>query len=129
MKIHVELTENFERNLDAIDVFWQDRGTSHAHDALLADLLQTVIPTLEQHPRFGRDFLARTCGSIQARTRVTRLRARLFRIDPVAEIREYLIGDYLILYALAGAKIFLLAIRHHRQHSFSLSPARRNPAN
>ena len=121
MKIHVELTANFERNLDAIGIFWQECGAPHAYDDLLADLLQTVIPNLEQHPRFGRDFLVHTCGSIQVRTRVTRQRARLRRIDPAAEIREYLSGDYLMLYALSGAMISLLAIRHHRQLSFSLS--------
>lgn len=80
-----------------------------------------MIPNLEQHPRFGRDFLTRTCGSIQARTRVTRLRTRLRRIDPAAEIREYLGADYLMLYALTGTSISLLAIRHHRQLSFSLN--------
>ena len=120
MKIHVELTANFERNLDAIGVFWQECGAPHADHDLLAELLRTVIPTLEQHPRFGRDFLARTCGSIQAQTRVTRLRKGLRAINPGAEIREYLSGDYLMLYALAGARISLLAIRHHRQLSFSL---------
>lgn len=120
MKIHVELTANFERNLDAISVFWQECGAPHAYDDLLAELLRTVIPNLEQHPRFGRDFLARTCGSIQAQTRVTHLRTRLRRIDPAAEIREYLSGDYLMLYALTGVRISLLAIRHHRQLSFNL---------
>lgn len=120
MKIRVELTANFERNLDAINAFWQECGAPHAYVDLLAELLQTVIPNLEQHPRFGRDFLARACGSIQAQIRVTRLRTRLRRIDPAAEIRECLSGDYLVLYALTGAKISLLAIRHHRQISFSL---------
>ncbi len=120
MKVRVELTANFERNLDAIGVFWQECGAPHAYDDLLAELLQTVIPNLEQHPRFGRDFLARACGSIQAQTRVTRLRTRLRRIDPAAEIREYLRGDYLMLYALAGARTSLLAIRQHRQLSFGL---------
>ena len=121
MKIHVELTANFDRNLDAIDDFWRECGAPHAYDELLAELLRTVIPNLERHPRFGRDFLARACGSMQARAGVTRLRTRLRRIDPAAEIREYLSGDYLMLYALTGATISLLAIRHHRQLSFSLS--------
>lgn len=115
MKIRVELTANFERSLDAIDAFWQECGAPHAYDDLLAELLQTVIPNLEQHPRFGRDFLARACGSIQARTRVARLRTRLRRIDPAAEIREYLSGGYPMLYALTGTTISLPAIRHHRQ--------------
>ena len=95
--------------------FWQECGAPHAYDDLLAELLQAMIPNLEQHPRFGRDFLARTCGSIQAQTRITRLRTRLRRIDSAAGIREYRSGDTLMLYALAGATISLLAARHHRQ--------------
>ena len=120
MKIHVKLTANFERNLDAINAFWQECDAPHAYDDLLAELLQTVIPNLERHPRFGRDFLARKCGSMQAQARVTRLRTRLRGLDPAAELREYLSGDYLMLYALTGATVSLLAIRHHRQLSFSL---------
>ncbi len=117
----MELTANFESNLDAIAEFWRECGAPHAYDELLAELLRTVIPNVEQHPRFGRDFLAHTCGSIQAQAAVVRLRARLRRIDPAAEIREYLSGDYLTLYALTGTTISLLAIRHHRPLSFSLS--------
>jgi hypothetical protein len=126
MKIRVELTANFERNLDAIKAFWQECGAPRAYDDLLAELIRTAIPNLEQHPRFGRDFLARACGSIQAQAGVTRLRTRLRRIDPAAEMREYLIGDYLMLYAFTGATVSLLAIRHHRQLSFSLSERNRH---
>ena len=63
MKIHVELTANFERNLDAINAFWQEYGAPHAYDDLLTELLQTVIPNLEQHPRYGRDFMAGQAGT------------------------------------------------------------------
>ena len=38
--------------------------------------------------------------------------------DPNGELREYLLDDYMVLYAQFGALIYLLAIRHHRQLSF-----------
>ena len=36
-------------------------------------------------------------------------------------LREYLHGDYLILYTLAGSTVYLLSIRHHRQLSFAFA--------
>jgi hypothetical protein len=33
-------------------------------------------------------------------------------------LREYVLKDYVLLYALIGKAIYLLAIRHHRQLSF-----------
>jgi hypothetical protein len=40
--------------------------------------------------------------------------------SPEADVREYVVGDYLVLYALSGAAAYLLAIRHHRQLSFDM---------
>ncbi len=34
-------------------------------------------------------------------------------------LREYLHGDYLILYTLVGSTVYLLSIRHHSQLSFA----------
>lgn len=89
---------------------------------LLDDLQQTVIENLEQHPRLGRRFLARVPHSLEVRDRVARLQQRLGGID----LREYLVGDYLINYGVDGVVgtarrpilVYLLAIRHHRQLSF-----------
>jgi hypothetical protein len=36
-------------------------------------------------------------------------------------LREYLHGDYLILYTLIGSTVYLLSIRHHRQLSFAFA--------
>lgn len=35
------------------------------------------------------------------------------------EPREYVMDNYLVLYALIDGKIFLLSIKHHRQLSFN----------
>jgi hypothetical protein len=36
------------------------------------------------------------------------------------EIRQWIEGDYIVLYLVDGASITLLSIRHHRQLSFDL---------
>jgi hypothetical protein len=53
----VKLTANFEANLLAIESFWGEAGAPQRYAHLLDELLDTVIPTLEGHPRIGRPFL------------------------------------------------------------------------
>ena len=65
----------------------------------------------------GRDFLSLEPLSEEGRARVHALK---MKSGKATEIREYITGDYLILYAVRGSAIFLLAIRHHRQLSFDL---------
>ena len=118
----VKFTANFEANLASIETFWQERNAPQAFSHLLDDLGQTVIGNLEQHPRLGRRFLARSPQSLEVRDRVTQLQQHLGGVD----LREYLVGDYLILSGVDGevggtgraASVYLLAIRHHRQLSF-----------
>ena len=114
-KAAVKLTANFEANLLAIESFWTTEGSApQRYERLLDELLDVVIPNLEVHPKIGRPFLERAAQSVEAQTLIGRLSARIGR----GELREYLAGDYLILYAFIGDAVYLLAIRHHRQLSF-----------
>ena len=114
-KVHaVKLTANFEANLLAIESFWSDAGAPQRYARLLDELLDTVIATLEGHPRIGRLFLERPAHSVEGTALIGRLSARVGR----GELREFLAGDYLILYAWISDTVYLLAIRHHRQLSF-----------
>lgn len=115
-RMAVKITANFEANLASIEAFCLKDDAPHAYALLLEDLLETVIPNLEQFPTMGRPFLAREAQSIESQFMVERLKARTGR----GEIREYLTNDYLILYALIGDAAYLLSIRHHRQLSFDL---------
>ena len=67
----------------------------------------------------GRAFLTRQPRSVETTNALTTLRAKLSALttDPQA-LREYVLADYLLLYAKIDGAIYLLAIRHHRQLSF-----------
>lgn len=111
----VKITANFEANLASIEQFWSEADAPLAYFKLINEVLDTVIPNLERHPRMGRSFLTREIHSVEARTIVERLKTRIGR----GEIRETLTSDYLILYALIGDTVYLLSIKHHRQLSFN----------
>lgn len=115
-KAAVKLTANFEANLPSIEAFWIEADALQSYDRLLDSILETVIPNLEQFPKIGRSFLSRQPQSVESQAVVERLKTRIGR----SEIREYLMDDYLILYALIGDAIYLLSVKHHRQLSFDL---------
>ncbi|MDD3517816.1 MAG: type II toxin-antitoxin system RelE/ParE family toxin [Chromatiales bacterium] len=120
-RIVVRLTANFERNLAEIERFLAEAEAPAAFDALLDDLLTTVIPNLERFPDMGRPFLAIPARSVETTEALDRLRAQMHALTADADtLREYLLRDYLLLYLRLGDRIHLLSIRHHRQLSFDL---------
>ena len=116
-KIIVKLTANFERNLESIEAFFVEAEAQPAYEALLDALLFTVIPNLERFPDMGRSFMNRPARSVEVINAVTALQAKLQN----GELREYLLSDYLVLYARYGETIYLLSIKHHRQLSFDFA--------
>jgi plasmid stabilization system protein ParE len=114
----VELTASFLKRLDAIEAFLLEADAGFAFDTLLAELRATVIPNLRRFPRIGRRYLSQPPQSAEALAQLAALPAGA----PDA-LREYLHGDYLILYAAteAHATVYLLSIRHHRQLSFDFA--------
>ena len=118
----VELTASFLERLDAIEAFLVEVDAGFAFDSLLAELRATVIPNLQRFPRMGRRYLANPPQSAEALTQLAALPAGA----PDA-LREYLHGDYLMLYTVvdaspdAVASVYLLSIRHHRQLSFDFA--------
>jgi hypothetical protein len=116
----VKLTANFERNLDEIEAFLQETEAPQAFDALLDALSDIVIPNLERFPDMGSSFLDRPIRSVEASNGMGRLTAQLTAIAEDSELYEYVMTDYLLLYAQIKDTIYLLSIRHHRQLSFDL---------
>ena len=112
-RVRVELTASFVERLNSIEVFLAETDAHAAYDDLLAALREKVIPNLSRFPRIGRRYLDRPPQSVEALDQFARLPA-----EAADGLREYLTGDYLILYSLAGSTAYLLSIRHHRQLSF-----------
>lgn len=111
----VELTASFLERLEAIDAFLCAAETTSGVDALLAALRATVIPNLSRFPRLGRCWLDNPPQSVEALARLADLPS-----GAMEAWREYLHGEYLILYTVdvARATVYLLSIRHHRELSF-----------
>lgn len=122
----VELTASFLERLDAILAFLVEADAGFAFDDLLAELRATVIPNLRRFPRIGRRYLANPPQSAEALAQLVAMAAQGTAGAPDA-LREYLHGDYLVLYAVVDAApqtkaaVYLLSIRHHRQLSFDLA--------
>lgn len=117
----VKVTENFVRNLDDLEAFLGEAGVPEAFDALLDELVAKVIPSLERFPAMGRPFLERTPQSVEAENALAALRAQSALLtSDMRALREYVSRDHLILYALIGRTVFLLAIKHQRQWKFDL---------
>jgi len=66
----------------------------------------------------GRQFLELPALSVEAMSRVEKLCSQLDSLGRSAEIREYVLSHYLVLYAIIETTVYLLSIRHHRQLSF-----------
>jgi plasmid stabilization system protein ParE len=111
----VESTASFLERLEAIEAFSTEANAALAFDELLSELRATVIRNLARFPRIGRRYLDNPPQSAEALAQLATLPA-----GAADALREYLHGDYLILYAAveATATGYLLSIRHHRQLSF-----------
>lgn len=114
----VELTASFLERLDAVEAFLTEAEAAFAFDDLLAELRATVIPNLAQFPRIGRRYLDNPPQSAEALAQLAALPA-----GAASALREYLHGDYLMLYTAmdADSTVYLLSIRHHRELSFDFA--------
>jgi hypothetical protein len=113
----VRIAKNFDNNLADIQRFLEEQKIPREFQSLLEQLFGTVIPNLERFPDMGVDFLARLPQSTEGMMRLGALKQRLGKNT---SLREYISGDYLVLYAVRGENIYLLSIKHHRQLSFDL---------
>ena len=105
-KLAVKITANFERNLDEIERFLTDADATQFFDALLDELANTVIPNIERFPKMGRNFMERPARSIEGSNGLDMLRKKLGD----GELREYVMSDFLLLYAQYGQTVYLLSI-------------------
>ncbi len=116
--VAARVTANFERNLRDIRSFLAAAGAEFEFDRLIAHLSDEVVPTVEQFPDLGTDFLAKSPLSVKGRALFERI-AR--QAGEKLSIRQLTDGEYILLYAVEKDAVCFLAIRHHRQLSFDFT--------
>lgn len=117
----VELTANFERNLEEIESFLGEIQLPQEFDILLDELTEIVVPNLERFPDMGRSFLERPIRSVETENAIERLKKQLCTISRKSVLREYIMTHYIVLYAHIESTIYLLSIRHQRQLSLDFA--------
>lgn len=126
----VRYARNFARSLESIEAFLIETGFPDGYDRLLDSLEEVVVRNLQRHPRIGRLFLERNVDSIEAERLSERIRARLLPLAAEAQLREYVMDDYLVLYAHLQDSmdepgvVQLLAIKHQKQLGFDVPSER-----
>lgn len=118
LRFRVELTASFVDRLAAIETFLEEAAAAVMFDKLLAELRATIIPNLGRFPRMGRRYLDQPPQSAEALAQLAALPS-----GAADALREYLHGDYLILYAIdePNSIVYLLSVRHHRELSFQFA--------
>ena len=109
-------TENFSANLADIESFLEQVGSGY-FPHFFHRLVDEVVPTVCRFPLSGRSFLERAIVSDQALHTVERMKGLLQAGD---DLREFIQGEYLLLYLVRGNRIVFLSVRHHRQLSYDL---------
>jgi hypothetical protein len=70
--------------------------------------------------------MSRSPESVEAQDQLARLQAKMAAYAQPADMREYVMTDYVVLYAVLDATaalpsvIYLVSIKHHKQLSFDL---------
>lgn len=115
--MRVVIDPGYERAVAAALDLLIDQDALLAAERLLERALRFLPALLMQFPHAGRDFIARNPASDKVSMAVEHLHALLG--DDI-ELREYLLDDYLALYAIRHETVTLLTLRHHRQSGFAL---------
>ncbi|PKH69837.1 hypothetical protein CXF96_08170 [Stenotrophomonas sp. Betaine-02u-21] len=118
--MQVVLGAIYERRLDEAVAYLLDVGADAAAQELLDQAYDDLPKRLAQAPRIGREFMAHNPEAPEVLAAWAAVRQLLG--DDI-ELREYILEEYLALYAIDQGCIHLLTLRHHRQCGFDFSEA------
>lgn len=112
----VEAAPNFLTNLDAAHAFFtlQDANSADARFSHLKTELREMISILGWSPASGRPARFLTGKSTQARLRTEAVR-QLAQRAGLPSLREYIVGQHVVLYVHSDSDVVLLALKHQRQ--------------
>lgn len=118
----VEATPNFLANLKSIYQFFQteDADTADARFARLKAGLREMIAVLAWSPAGGRPVRFLMAKSAQARLKSETVQ-NLAEQAGLPYLREYVVGQHIVLYAHAETEAVLLAVKHQRQLNYAVA--------
>ncbi len=99
----------------------QDRHTARSWFQRLQVRLQDARTRLAWNPACGRPARFLAGHSAQGQLQATRV-VRLANQAGLAQLRELVVGRYVLLYAHSATEVMLLALKHERQLAYSLGP-------
>lgn len=116
----VEAAPNFLANLEAAHQFFlvQDAASASIRLAKLKTELREMIQVLAWSPAGGRPARFIDAKSAQARLK-TEAVMQLAEQAGLPDLREYVVGQHIVLYAHSVTDVVLLAIKRQRQLVYS----------
>lgn len=116
----VEAAPNFLANLDAAHQFFrlQDADTADARLTKLKADLREMVAVLAWSPGRGRPARFLSLKSAQAKLKANAV-LQLAEQAGLPALREYVIGQHIVLYAHSDTDVVLLALKHQRQLVYS----------
>jgi len=116
----VEAAPNFLANLNAAHQFFllQDATTAETRFSKLKTELREMIAILAWSPASGRPARFLTTQAAQTRLKLAAVE-QLAAQAGLPVLREYVTGQYLVLYAHSDTEVVLLALKHQRELIYS----------
>ena len=116
----VEAAPNFLADLDAAHQFFlvQDAASADVRLAKLKEDLRDMIAILAWSPASGRPARFLSAKSAQATMKANAVQ-QLADQARLPSLREYIVGQFIVLYAHSETDVVLLAIKHQRQLMYS----------
>jgi hypothetical protein len=116
----VEAAPNFLANLGAAHQFFQlqDADTANARLTKLKADLREMVAVLAWSPASGRPARFLSPKSAQAKLKTNAV-LQLAEQAGLPALREYVVGQHIVLYAQSDTDVVLLALKHQRQLVYS----------
>jgi len=116
----VEAAPNFLANLEAAYRFFltQDADSADARLARLKADLREMVVVLTWSPASGRPARFLAARSAQAALRADVVR-QLAEQAGLPYLREYVVGQHIVLYGHSATDVVLLALKHQRQLGYA----------
>ena len=115
----VSAAPNFAASLQAVHAFMvaQDAASAHARLTQLKRDLREMKTLLAWSPAGGRPARFLHANSVQASLRLAAVQ-QLAQSAGLPQLREYVIGSHVVLYAHSDTEVVLLSLKHHRQLTY-----------